>query len=71
MTASRVNRFLAPSHHRRTRGWTAASTVFQVFDMTRTGIEPNLLALVARAQPTVSRSRLFRAWIIKHDISPG
>jgi len=31
----------------------AASSVFQVFGMTRLGIEPSLAAFVARAQPTV------------------
>ena len=36
----------------------AASTIFQVFCMTRQGIEPRPPALAARAQPTVPLNRL-------------
>jgi len=35
----------------------AASTVFQVFDRTRSGIEPNLPDSAARAQPTITLHR--------------
>jgi len=52
MAAPRVNRSFAPTHQRRERGSTAASTVFQVLDVARPGIESSLPALVARAQPT-------------------
>ena len=37
----------------------AASIDFQVFDVTRLGIEPNLPAPVARAQPTVPLTSFF------------
>jgi len=40
----------------------AESTVIPIFGMTRPGIEPILLAVVARAQPTVSIS-----WFIKPE----
>lgn len=38
-------------------GSVSSHSLFQVFGMTRPGIEPNLPASVARAQPTVLLSR--------------
>ena len=40
-------------HLRRARVWTCCKYHFDIFGMTRLGIEPSLPVLVARAQPTM------------------
>jgi len=46
MVAPRVNRFIASTHYAEYKAGQTASTVFQVFVMTRPGIEPSLPALM-------------------------
>ena len=56
MTARRVNRLLVPNHlpiNAENEAGQAAITVFQIFGMTRLGIEPCLPALMAHVQPIV------------------
>jgi len=54
MAALRVSRFPAPTRLRRTG---SHKYHFEIFGMTRPGIEPQPSSLVASAQPTVSLSR--------------
>ena len=49
VTSQWQHRFLEPTHNAEHEAGQAASTVFQVFGVTRPGIEPMLPALVARA----------------------
>jgi len=57
MAEPSVNRLLAPPINAQHEVGQAASTDFQVFDMTLPGIELALLALAARVQPTVPGRR--------------
>ena len=45
IATQRVNHSLAPTHQPRERGWTALSTVYQVFDLSQTRSEPSLYQL--------------------------
>ena len=64
---ARVNCFFAPICQRRARGW----TVFQVFGMTLSGIEPTLPAVVRRAQPSVQICRVIFVYLkLNHALCP-
>jgi len=66
MAAPRVKSSVAPNHQRRARSWTGRKLkVFQVFSMTRPGIEPSLSALEARVQPTDTRADTYNQWKTK------